>query len=276
VLNAPIHHHLDLTGQNILTIASWALTFVLLGVTIRMWRKERTPIYFLIVLASMVGAFAESLYDEGFMLYFYSTHGMQTFYTAFDIPQPVWTHSGYAVLYAAPAVFIVHKIRIGALSVKALWICAGVELLMSCVFEITGINIGTYTYWGPHVLRIAHYPIVIGVLESCQVILFSVAAAHLAKRARNKTDLLGVFPLFPLTFFGANFGAGAAVIIGLHAKHTNHLIMYLCTIASIGCAIALVRMASTFIPTPWARVDGEQPVTPAPAPASAPRVPAAA
>jgi hypothetical protein len=263
VLTAPIHHSLDLTGQNILTIASWVLTVALLGVAVEMGRRERTPLYAVIVLASMVGAFAESLYDEGFMLYFYSTHGMQTFYTAFGVPQPVWTHSGYAILYAAPAMYFVHKIRQGSFSARALYYGAGVVLLMSCVFEIAGINMGTYTYWGPHVLRIAHYPIVIGILESAQVVCFSIAAAQLAQRARSHIDLLAMFPLFPVTFFGANFGAGAAVIIGIHAEHTNKAIVYLTTLASIACAGVLIRMAASFLPTAAARAEAAPSPTPA-------------
>ena len=96
-----IQHQLNLAGQNVLTLVSWALTLVLLGLTIELGRRERTPFYVLIVVASMVGAFAEALYDQAFSLYFYSTQGMQSFYTAFAVPQPIWTHSGYAVLYVA-------------------------------------------------------------------------------------------------------------------------------------------------------------------------------
>jgi hypothetical protein len=36
----------------------------------------------------MVAALAEPLYDVAFALYFYSTHGMQRTFTAFNIPQP--------------------------------------------------------------------------------------------------------------------------------------------------------------------------------------------
>jgi hypothetical protein len=101
-----VHHHLDLTGQNILTIGSWVLTVVLLGVAVNLGRKEaKTPFYVLMVLAAMVAAFAEPLYDVAFSLYFYSTHGMQRTITAFGIPQPIWAYSGYAVLYAAPAIY---------------------------------------------------------------------------------------------------------------------------------------------------------------------------
>ena len=118
-------HHLNLTGQNVLTFVSWALTIILLAVAIEMGRRERSPFYVLIVLAAMAGAFAEALYDEACSLYFYSMHGMQTFYTVFDVPQPVWTHSGYAILYALPAVLITYRIRRGLLTPRALYAWAG-------------------------------------------------------------------------------------------------------------------------------------------------------
>jgi hypothetical protein len=225
---------------------------ILLGVTVQMGRRERTPFYILVVLATMVGAFAESLYDEAFSLYFYSTHGMQSFYTAFEVPQPVWTHSGYAVLYALPAVLITFKIRNGRFTPNALYMWAGVELAMSCVFEVTGINIGTYTYWGPFVLRVFHYPLVIGVLETAQTICFAVAASQLRQRTTSPWGLLGLFVVFPVAFFGANFGAGSAVIIAIHASPVTHLAVYLCTLLSMVFAITIVCFAAALLPSPTA------------------------
>jgi hypothetical protein len=249
MLTAPIHHHLDLTGQNVLTYGSWGLTVVLIAIAVGLGRREGgSPFYVLLVLASMVAALAEPLYDEGFSLYFYSTHGMQTTFIAFGIPQPVWAYSGYAVLYAAPAVYICRKVRQGRLTRRGLFAVAGVEFLMSCTFEIVGINIGTYTYWGPHVFRIFHYPLVIGVLETAQVICFGVAAAQLRERVNTRAGQLAVFVLFPITFFMANFGAGAAVIIGIHVQHTTRLLVTVTTLGSIGCAAVLIRFAAVFVP----------------------------
>jgi hypothetical protein len=259
-------HHLNMTGQSVLTYVSWALTLVLLAVAVEMGRRERTAFYVLVVLASMVGAFAEALYDEAFSLYFYSTHGMQTFYTAFGVPQPVWTHSGYAVLYALPALAITYLIRNGRMTARSLYAWAGVEFLMSCVFEMTGINIGTYTYWGPHVLRVFHYPLVIGVLEAAQTICFAVAAAHLRRRSAGTLSSLGLFALFPATFFGANFGAGAAVIIAIHLAHVHDLTVYAATVVSTAAALTLVRFAAATLPAVTSR--------PLPAPAGVRRPPA--
>jgi hypothetical protein len=258
MLAAPVHHHLNLTGQNVLTYVSWGLTLVLLVVAVDLGRKEeRTPFYLLMVLAAMVAALAEPLYDVGFSLYFYSTHGMQRTFSAFGIPQPVWAYSGYAVLYAAPAIYICRKIRQGTLSRSGLLAVAGVIFLMSCAFEIVGINAGTYTYWGPHVFLIFRYPLVIGALETAQVVCFAVAAAQLRQRVNGIAGLLALLVIFPVTFFAVNFGAGAAVIIGIHAQHTTRLLVTLTTLVSIGCAAALIRLAASFLPAAAAQAETE-------------------
>jgi hypothetical protein len=234
--------------QAILTDVSWALTAVLLGLTVWMGVRERTPFYALLVLGAVVGAFAEPLYDVAMMLYFYSTPGMWTHFTAFDIPQPIWTHSGYVVLYAAPAIYITRQIARETMTRQTLFFWAGITLLESAAFEMIGINGGLYTYWGPHVFRIFQYPLVIGVLEAAQVICFAIAASVLRDRHTSLWQLLGLFVLFPCTFFMANFGAGWPTIIAVHLKHTSTLAVTAATVVSIGFAVVLVRAAASFLP----------------------------
>jgi hypothetical protein len=245
---APIDHELNLTTQAILTYGSWALTAAILVIAIWMGMRERTPFYALLVLAALVGAFAEPLYDVGMMLYFYSTEGMFTHFTAFDIPQPIWTHSGYVVLYAAPAIYITHQIARGTMTRNKLFVWAGITLLESAAFEIIGINGGLYSYWGPHVFRIFQYPLVIGVLEAAQVIYFAVAASQLRSRANGQWQLLGLFVLFPCTFFMVNFGAGWPTIIALHLEHTSTPVIATATVVSIGFAVVLVWAAASLLP----------------------------
>jgi hypothetical protein len=244
----PLDHELNLTMQAILTDVSWALTAVLLAIAIWMGVRERTPFYALLVLGALVGAFAEPLYDVAMMLYFYSTPGMWTHFTAFDIPQPIWTHSGYVVLYAAPAIYITHQIARGAMKRRTLFVWAGITLLESAAFEMIGINGGLYTYWGPHVFRIFQYPLVIGMLEAAQVICFAVAASVLRDRHTSLWQLLGLFVLFPCTFFMANFGAGWPTIIAVHLRHTSTLVVIAGTVVSICFAVVLVRAAASFLP----------------------------
>jgi hypothetical protein len=244
----PIDHVLNLTTQAILTDASWALTAVLLVIAIWMGVRERTPFYALLVLGALVGAFAEPLYDVAMMLYFYSTPGMWTHFTAFDIPQPVWTHSGYVVLYAAPAIYIARQIARRTMTRRTLFVWAGITLLESAAFEMIGINGGLYSYWGPHVFRIFQYPLVIGVLEAAQVICFAVAASQLRARCTGQWQLLGLFVLFPCTFFMANFGAGWPTIIAVNLEHTSTPAVAAATVVSICFAVILVRAAAAFLP----------------------------
>ena len=68
---------------------------------------------------------------------------------------------------------------------------------------------------------------------------------------------IALFVIFPITFFMANFGAGAAVIIGIHALNTTRLIVTLTTLVSIGCAAVLIRLAASFLPAAAAQADAE-------------------
>lgn len=248
-MSPPVDHPLNLVTQAILTWGSWGLTFVTLAAAVRLGIRERTPFYLLVILAAMAGAFAEPLYDEGLMLWFYAP-GMWSHFSAFGIPQPNWTHSGYAVLYGSAAMLIARQIHAGTLTRNGLFAWSGVELAMSCTFEMVGINGGAYEYWGPHVLRIFNYPIVIGILEACQVTCFAVAAAELRRRSSHPTALLGLFAIFPMTFYLANFGAGAPVIIALHLDKPSPSLVMLAALASIAFAFGAIRMAASFGATP--------------------------
>lgn len=243
---APYDHPLDLTTQSILTFGSWGVTLVLLFLAVLKCWRDRSPFYVLLILAGMVAAFAEPIYDVGMMLHFYEP-GQWTAFSAFNIPQPVWTFSGYVVLYSGTAMFICEAIRRG-LSRVGLYYWAGGTFLASFVFESFGINGGAYGYWGPHTLRILDYPLAIGVLETAQVICFSVAASELRARTRGALPLLGLFPLFLCTFYLANFGAGSPLIIALHLDQPSAAMVLVGTLVSIGFALVLIRGAASRLP----------------------------
>ena len=243
MLSAPVDHPLNLIMQTVVTSASWALTALLLVVALRYSWRERTPFYVLIVLAVIVGAFVEPLYDSALMLWFYSP-GMWSHFSAFGIPQPVWTHSGYAILYATPAVFINRRIQAGQFRAQDLYWWAAIEFAMSCCFEMIVINAGVYEYWGPHVLRVFNYPLIIATLETVQVMCFSVAAAHLRRHADNALQLLALFVIFPAFFIMGNLGVGGPTVIALHLDSTSPGLVYAGTLTSLVFAVVAIRLAA--------------------------------
>jgi hypothetical protein len=246
----PIGHELNVTMQAVLLYGSWALTIVVLAIAIQMGRRERTPFYVIVVVAVMVGAFVEPLYDTAMMLYFYSTTGMITHFTAFGVPQPLWTHSGYVVLYASVAIFVARSSWQGTLTRKRLYVFAGVEFAMSCAFEMIGIRGNTYAYWGPHVLRVFDYPLAIGALEASQVVVFAMAADLLRRRVTRSVGLLALFVLFPCAFLMANFGAGWPMIIALHLDQPSTSIVMAGSLVSIALGMLLIRAAAGVVRLP--------------------------
>jgi hypothetical protein len=251
---------LDLFWQNIFTFGSWGIVVVMLVIAVRMGLAQRTPFYLFAILAACLGAFAEPLYDVGFDLWFYDVHegepgAMFSHFTAFGIVQPWWSHSGYVILYATACLYAGRRMYEGRMTPQLLFIIWGAEIFASCVFEGIGTGVGVYEYFGPHVLRLWNYPIVIGVLEGTQTILFTVMAVHLWRRLPSTVGLLGLFVLFPVTMLGGNFGLGWPIVIALHLSPAEFSmgLVWAGTLISIAfCGIAVYALTK-FLP--------QQPVT---------------
>ncbi|MAZ89988.1 MAG: hypothetical protein CL693_20315 [Cellvibrionaceae bacterium] len=246
MIGAPVDHELNLVMQSILTYASWSIAAIMLAMAIAKDKRDKSPFYSLLVLAGLVGAYAEPLYDVGMMLWFY-TPGIWSHFTAFDIPQPNWTHSGYVILYSGTAMLLCERLRNG-LGRDGLFRWFAIALAMSMAFEIIAIQGGAYEYWGPHAFRILEYPLVIGILEATQVIFYALIANLLREKAKSKRVLLSLFIIFPCTFFMVNFGMGSPMIIALHWPTSNPLLVQAATLISIGAALYSVWAVSTILP----------------------------
>ncbi|WP_067432568.1 hypothetical protein [Nocardioides jensenii] len=254
-----MQHELSLVWQNVFTWASWAIVLVMVVIAVRMWVAQRTPFYLIACAAACVAATAEPLYDVAFDLWFYDVHdgkagAMYSHFTAFGVVQPNWSHSGYVILYASACLYAGQRLYRGTLGRKGIFAIWAAEITASVVFETIGTATDVYTYYGPYELRIVNYPLVIGVLEGTQVVLFTVLAVHLWRRVETAWGLLGLFVVFPVTFFGANFGLGSPLIVALHLEdaHFSSGMVWGATFLTMAmCAIA-VNGASKFLPSPIA------------------------
>lgn len=252
---AVMAHPLSLMWQAIFTYASWAIALAMVGVAVYLWRRERTPFYLCAVLAAGVAAFAEPLYDVAFDLWFYDAHkngspgAMWSTFTSFGVIQPNWTHSGYIILYAAVALYAGKKMYDGSLSRRGLFVVWAIEIVSSCVFEMIGTGVNVYTYYGPYELRIWNYPLVIGVLEGTQTVLFTVLATQIWRRVRSNWGLTALFVAFPMTMFGVNFGLGSPIIIALHLSPSEFSrgLVWAGTLLSIALCPVAINGAHRFI-----------------------------
>jgi hypothetical protein len=243
---APLDHPLDLTMQAVFTYGSWAITGVLLVWAVRMSLRERSAFPVLMLLAGTCAAVYEPLYDVGFQLLFYLP-GQWTVFTAYDTPQPPWTFSGYAILYAGPAMVICDRIRKG-MAGSGLLRAAALVFLASCVFECVGINGGVYEYFGAHALRVFNYPLAVGVLETTMVISLCMAATALRRQVGEGWGLLSLFVLFPMVFYGVNFGIGAPILVAINMPEVSPSLVLTATLFSIAAGLAVMVGLSRLLP----------------------------
>lgn len=260
-----MQHELSLFWQHIFTWGSWGIVAVMLVIALRMCIQQRTPFYVLACVAAGVGAFAEPLYDVAFDLWFYDAHdgepgAMFSHFTAFGVVQPNWSHSGYIILYATACLYVGRRMYEGRLSRKGLFMVWVAEIVTSCVFEVIGTATDVYTYYGPYELRIVNYPLVIGVLEGTQVVLFTVLAAQIRRRVSTGWGLSSLVAAFPITMFGANFGIGAPIIIALHLDGGSFSrgIVWAATFLTLALCVLACNGAAKFLPTEIGSADPDR------------------
>jgi hypothetical protein len=247
ILTAPLDHPLNLTVQTVLTLGSGAITLLFFLDAARRSLAQRTPFFVVLVLAGAIGALCEPLYDVGFKLLFYIP-GQWTLFSAFGVPQPVWTITGYVTLFSGPAMLIADRIARGMTRARLLqWF--GLLIVTTSAFEMIGINGDAYTYWGPHALRVFQYPLVVGVLEAAMVITLGVAAAAWRVRARSPWLMSGLVPLFLIVFYGINFGLGAPTLVAIALDAPSPTVVLAAALLSLILAGASVWGLCLTLPT---------------------------
>jgi hypothetical protein len=252
-----LNHELNLVWQQVFTWASWAIVVGMLVLAVRMGVRQRTPFYVFACLAAAVAAFAEPLYDVAFDLWFYDVHNgapgaMWSHFTAFGVVQPNWTHSGYVILYTSACLYAGRRLYTGRMGRRGLFAIWAAEIAASVVFEVIG-TATVYSYYGPYELRLGNYPLVIGVLEGTQVVLFTVVAVQIWRRVSSAWGLSTLFVAFPMTFFAANFGLGAPIIIALHLDKGEFSsgIVWAATLLTMALCAVAINGISRFMPKPF-------------------------
>lgn len=253
-----MQRELDMAWQDVFTWASWGIAVVMLIIAIELGRRHRTSFFVLAIAAAGLSAFAEPLYDVAFDLWFHDVENGRpgaaySHFTAFGVVQPIWTHSGYMILYAGPALYAGWRMYQGRVSRSFLFAIWGIEIATSCVFEVIGTGVNVYSYYGPYEMRIWNYPFVIGVLEGTQVLLFTVLSVNLWRRIRTGWGMSGILVVHPVTMYAANFGLGWPVIIALHANEpeSSSGLVWVATFVTYGLCTLAVFAASKFLPEPF-------------------------
>jgi hypothetical protein len=241
----PYDHPLNLAMQTVATVVLWAAFAVIVAIAVRRSLRERSWFPVILVLAVAVGSFIEPLYDIAYHLLWY-VPGQWTLFTSFDIPQPVWVMPAYVFVFAAPALYLYPRFERGV-GRREVFRWAGLTALTTAMFETAAINLGLYTYYGPHAFRFLGYPLWISVMEAAQITGFAVLAAVCHRRMQNRSSVLGLFVLYPAHFAYALLGAGFPALMAINKPHPSTGLVWATTVVSIGFAAAALLLVTELL-----------------------------
>lgn len=241
----PYEHPVNLAMQTVVTIVLWTLTALILAIAVRRAVKERSALPVLVVLAVAIGSLIEPLYDIAYHLLWY-VPGQWTLFMAFDLPQPVWVMPAYVVVFAGPTLYLYPRFA-GGVSRRDILRYAGFTVVTTAVFETAAINLGLYTYYGPHAFRLLNYPLWISVMEAAQITGFAVLTAVLSKAAHRQVSFLSVFVLYPVHFAYALLGAGFPALIVINMSAPSTALVWASTVVSAIFAVAALMLVSELL-----------------------------
>lgn len=241
----PYDHPLNLTMQTVATVMLWAATALILVIAVRRAAKQHSLFPVILVVAVAVGSFIEPLYDTAYHLLWY-VPGQWTLFTSFVLPQPVWVMPAYVVVFAGPALYLYPKFARGV-SRRGVFSYAAITVVTTAVFETAAINLGLYTYYGPHAFRVFDYPVWISVMEAAQITGFAVLAAVFSQRVRNQTNIFGLFVLYPGHFAYALLGAGFPALIAINATTPSVAAVTITAVASMAFAVSGLWLVSELL-----------------------------
>jgi hypothetical protein len=241
----PYDHPLNTTMQTVATVVLWSATALILGIAVRRAMRERTAFPVVVVLAVAVGSLIEPLYDIAYHLLWYVL-GQWTLFTAFGLPQPVWVMPAYVVVFAGPTLYLYPKFERGVFRVD-IFKYAGLTFVTTAVFEIAAINLGLYTYYGPHPFRLFDYPLWISVMEAAQITGFAVVATVFKQRSAGGLSVLGLFVLYPAHFAYALLGAGFPALIAINMDAPSTALVWATGVVSMGFAAVALLLVSDLL-----------------------------
>jgi hypothetical protein len=221
-----------------------AVAFVFLGV--RECRRRRSTAPAWLLGSGAVCLFLEPVYDDQFHIWFHDQGHMWRTYTAYGMPQPVWVPITYAWCYGGLAMLVWRRLADGGGRREVLRMAGGL-LAVFTAFELIGINLGVYTYYGAQPLRLMGLPLWVEVPNTVLTVVAAVAFARLEPMVHGLGRLC-LLAVVPGAFAAVSFGAAFPTLVTISRTDPSPAVVYLSTAASFALAAAMLHLALQTVP----------------------------
>jgi hypothetical protein len=243
----PVNHPLDTGGQLFLTVATTLAGVVALTLIARMVRRERTVWPVVVVASGILCLFLEPVYDQLFNIWFYDNGEVWEFYTAWGMAQPIWVPLTYLWCYGSLAIDTARRVDRGLTRGGAVKL-AGVFLLIYVTFEVIGINLGVYTYFGPHPFRVANFPIWVSISNAVIGVVAGIAVARLRPLLPGRS-VWALLPVVPAVFAMVSFGGSFPALVAMNMPDPPTALVWAAAVLSMALAAATLYLASLLLPS---------------------------
>jgi hypothetical protein len=155
------------TAQLVVTAVTGTLVLLSLGYTLVVWRRQGTPLYFLILLGGCIAILNEPALDLISQIYFPREGGWKIF-EAYGRPMPLWAVFSYTVFFGTQTFAVLELLRHGISRAK-FWLGLIGVWIFNLALEVPVLRTELYFYVGYQPLRIIDFPAVWLVLNSVGV-----------------------------------------------------------------------------------------------------------
>jgi len=242
----PVDQPLDLTGQTVLTVATSvvALGFVLFAA--RLCLRRRSPAPAVLLASGMLCLVLEPVYDDQFHIWFHDRGQMWGTYSAYGMTQPVWVPITYAWCYGGLALLVWRRL-VDGMTRTGLLRMTGMLWAIFTAFELVGINLGVYTYFGDHPLRVYGLPVWVEIPNTVVTVVAAVAFARLEPvlHGIGRASLLAVVPA---AFAMVSFGAAFPTLVAISEVGRPPELVYSATVLSLALSVAMLHLAVQAVP----------------------------
>jgi hypothetical protein len=242
----PVDLPLNTTGQTVLTVLTSLVAVGNLAFTAMLCRRYRTSMPALITLSGFACFLLEPVYDDQYHIWFHDGGQRWGLYQAYGMDQPVWVPITYLWCYGGLALLVWRRVRAGATAAQV----RRFTLVLGAVFttfELVGINLGVYTYYGPQAFQVFGLPIWIEVANTVLSVVAGVAFARLEPLVSGP-GRISLVAVVPAAFAMLSFGSSFPALVTMSRPDPPVPLLWGAAAASVALALAILHLSLFAVP----------------------------
>jgi hypothetical protein len=210
-------------ANQVFTVANLAILAIFAVILGRECVRFRSPLPILFLLGGMLGVFSEPFFDLMVCAWYPQVDSGVSIVHAFNVEVPIWLVAPWG-FYIGGQAYYVYRALVRGLHPTKLWLLLPIFWFTNVAFEIPGLLLGVYTYYGPQAFTVFGFPLWMGLSNAIMpitiaVVIYAIRPILVGYRVWLALPIVplaglagGAFVGFPM-WWALNSGAGSAATL---------------------------------------------------------------